>query len=682
MDTQKNSIAKMKDKVKTKEQLIAELAELRQSITESEALETKLKRAEEALRESKGKYRDIFENVSDLLYFHDLEGNFIETNPAWKKEYGFNDDDLANLSLRDLIPERYGYLFEDYLKRVKEKGKDEGFMRVMAKDGRERVIEYRNSLVYDSTGPIGVRGLARDFTEGIHAGEALQESEQKYRTILETIEEGYYEVDIDGNFTFFNDSMCKILGYPKDGLMGMNNRQYMDRENVKKVYQIFNGVYNTGKPHKGFDWEFTRKDGTKRYVEASTSLMKDAEGQRIGFRGILRDITERKQTEEEKEKLQAQLAQAQKVEAIGTLAGGMAHNFNNLLMGIQGNASLMLLETDSSHPNYGRVKNIEKSVQNASRLTHQLLGYAREGGYEIKTISLKQLIKETSDTFAMTKKEIEVHLKLGKDLFGIKADQGQIEQVLLNLYVNAADAMPGGGDLFLKTMNVTHEDMRGKPYEAKPGDYVLLTVRDTGSGMDKETMERIFEPFFTTKGMARGTGLGLASVYGIVKAHGGYIDVESKKGHGTTFSIYLPASSEKVALKEVELPEKILKGKETILLVDDEDMVLDVGEQMLKKLGYEVLLAEGGREAIELYNKNRDIIDMVLLDMIMPEMGGGKTYDKMKEINPDIKVLLSSGYSVDGQATEILKRGCDGFIQKPFDMQGLSQRIRKILDKK
>jgi CheY-like chemotaxis protein len=351
-------------------------------------------------------------------------------------------------------------------------------------------------------------------------------------------------------------------------------------------------------------------------------------------------------------------------------------------MTIIGNTSLMLLETDFDHPNYEKLKIIEKQVLSGSKLTYQLLGYAREGGYEVKPLSLNQLIKETSDTFAMTKKEIMVHRELAKDLLGIKADQDQIEQILLNLYVNAADAMPGGGDLFLKTMNVTHEDMRDKPYEAKPGDYVLLTVRDTGSGMDKETMERIFEPFFTTKGMARGTGLGLASVYGIVKAHGGYIEVGSKKGHGTTFSIYLPASSEKVALKEVELPEKILKGKETILLVDDEDMVLDVGEQMLKKLGYEVLLAEGGREAIELYNKNRDIIDMVLLDMIMPEMGGGETYDRMKEINPDIKVLLSSGYSVDGQATEILKRGCDGFIQKPFDMQGLSQRIRKILDLK
>jgi CheY-like chemotaxis protein len=290
-------------------------------------------------------------------------------------------------------------------------------------------------------------------------------------------------------------------------------------------------------------------------------------------------------------------------------------------------------------------------------------------------------VKETSDTFAETKKEIRVHQELSKDLFGINADQGQIDQVLLNLYVNGSDAMPGGGALFLKTMNVTHKDMRDKPYEIKPGNYVLLTVRDTGMGMDKKTQEKIFDPFFTTKGMARGTGLGLASVYGIIKAHGGYIDVESKKGHGTTFSIYLPASSEKEVIREKQLPEKILKGKETMLLVDDEDIVLDVGEEMLRSLGYKVLIARGGKEAIELYKGNKDKIDMVLLDMVMPDMGGGETYDRMKEINPNVEVLLSSGYSIDGQAEEILKRGCDGFLQKPFNMKELSRSIREILDK-
>jgi two-component system cell cycle sensor histidine kinase/response regulator CckA len=348
-------------------------------------------------------------------------------------------------------------------------------------------------------------------------------------------------------------------------------------------------------------------------------------------------------------------------------------------MVIQGNASLMLLDTDSSHPHHENLKNIEKQVQSASKLTKQLLGYAREGKYELRPISLNQVVKETADTLGTTRKEIRVHLELLEGLSGIRADQGQIEQVLWNLYVNAVEAMPGGGDLFLKTMNVTHKDMEGKPYKVKPSDYVLLMVRDTGIGMDKETKERMFDPFFTTKGVGVGTGLGLASVYGIIKAHGGYIEVDSRKWRGTTFSIYLPAS-EKGVEKPSESSDTIIEGSGTILLVDDEAMVLDVGVKMLKKLGYEVLKAEGGKKAIDLYKVNEDKIDTVILDMIMLDMGGGDTYDRLKEINPEIKVLLSSGYSMDGQVKEILDRGCNGFIQKPFTMKELSKKIRETFD--
>jgi CheY-like chemotaxis protein len=349
-------------------------------------------------------------------------------------------------------------------------------------------------------------------------------------------------------------------------------------------------------------------------------------------------------------------------------------------MAILGNASVMLLDVDLNHPHHRNLKSIEKQVQNGSKLTRQLLGYAREGRYELKPINLNQLAKETADTFDTTRKEIIVHREFAENLKRVEVDQGQIEQVLLNLYVNAADAMPGGGDLFIKTMNVTNKDMRGKPYAPKPGNYVLLTVRDTGSGMDKKTMDRIFDPFFTTKGLAQGTGLGLASAYGIIKGHGGYIDVSSKKGKGTTFEIYLPATK-KEAEEEKEPSFAFVEGQDTVLLVDDEELVLDAGEQMLRRLGYEVLVASSGQEALALFEKNNAKIDMVLLDMVMPGMGGGETYDRMREIDPTVKVLLSSGYSIDGEATEILERGCDGFIQKPFDLGALSQEIREILDK-
>jgi signal transduction histidine kinase/CheY-like chemotaxis protein len=389
----------------------------------------------------------------------------------------------------------------------------------------------------------------------------------------------------------------------------------------------------------------------------------------------------RKWAEDKRRMLEAQLQRAEKVEAIGTLAGGIAHNFNNRLMAMQGNVSLMLFDINSTHPFYELLTIIQKEIRSGAKLTNQLLGYARKGRYEVRPISLNELVEETSETFGRTKREITIHRELAADLLAIQADEGQIEQVLLNLYVNAADAMHGGGNLILRTINVTNKDMKGKLYEPKPGKYVQLTVTDTGSGMDKETMGRIFDPFFTTKEMGRGTGLGLASSYGIVKGHGGYIDVESEKGRGTTFSIYLPTTKEK-AEKTVELSQKVIKGSGTILLVDDEERVLEVGVRVLRKLGYAVLEAKGGGEAVEVYKENWDKIDLVILDMIMPGIGGGEAYDKMKEINPNVKVLLSSGYSIDGQAKDILARGCDAFIQKPFSMRDLSQAIRNVLEEK
>ncbi|MFH1488572.1 MAG: response regulator, partial [Pseudomonadota bacterium] len=405
---------------------------------------------------------------------------------------------------------------------------------------------------------------------------------------------------------------------------------------------------------------------------------KDIDNRVIGLICFALDITELEKAETEKRELEAQLQHTQRIEAIGTLAGGIAHNFNNLLMGILGNISLMLMESDVVHPHYKYMKIVEKLVQDGSELTSQLLGYAREGRFEIKPVSLNALVEETSKTFGLTKKEITVHHDLAEDLFPVKVDQGQIKQVLLNLYVNAADALPLGGDIFLRTKNTSHQDIQGMPYRPKPGKYVLLTVKDTGTGMDRETMERIFEPFFTTKGLAKGTGLGLASAYGIIKAHGGYIDVDSKKGQWTIFSIHLPATEEPVDNKD-KIDDGFFKGRETILLVDDEDEIIDMGERVLNRLGYHVLKAKSGRQALEIYQKNQGRIDMVLLDMIMPDMGGGETYDRLKKIHCGIKVLLSSGYSVDGQAQEILDRGCSGFIQKPFSIHNLSQKIRDIL---
>jgi signal transduction histidine kinase/ActR/RegA family two-component response regulator len=396
---------------------------------------------------------------------------------------------------------------------------------------------------------------------------------------------------------------------------------------------------------------------------------------------LMKEIVDREKAEEEKEKLQSLLQRAQMMEMIGTLASGMAHNFNNLLASILGNAELGILESDEISPNLERLQDIKKAVRSGARLTGRLLGFARGGRDEVKPISLNRLVKEISETFGQVRKNVTFYLELAEDLCGIEADQGQIEQLLLNIFVNAADAMPSGGDLFLKTMNIAEKDMRNKASEVKEGDYVLLSARDTGMGMDEATMAHIFDPFFTTKALSGHTGIGLASAYDIVKGHGGTIRVDSEKGVGTTFSIYLPATASEAVVAEEALSTELMKGHETILLVDDEPMVLHSIEGMLNRLGYTVFLAVSGREALDLYKEHQDVIDMVLLDMVMPGYAGGEVYDRMKEINPKVKVLLSSGYDIGGGAEAILKRGCDGFIQKPFSLQEVSHGIRTVLEK-
>ncbi len=510
---------------------------------------------------------------------------------------------------------------------------------------------------------------------------ALQESEERYRNILDNIQESYFEMNLAGDFTFFNDSLIEIIGYPRDELMGMNNREYTSEETAKKMYTIFNQVYRTGDPAEINDYEILIKGGETRTLELSTNLMKDQDDQPVGFRGIARDVTERLKAEKERKQLEAQLQQAQKMETIGTLAGGIAHDFNNLLQGIQGRVSLMLMGTASSHSHFEHLNGIVDYVEGGANLTRQLLGFARGGKYEVKTTDLNELIKNQNQMFGRTKKEITIRGKYEENLWSTEVDRRQIEQVLMNLYVNALQAMPGGGDLYIQTENIIIDENYIKPFMIKPGKYIKTSVTDTGVGMDKATQQRIFDPFFTTKGMGRGTGLGLASVYGIVKNHDGFINVYSEKGEGTTFNFYLPTSEEEI-VDDKELAEDILKGSETVLLVDDEDMIIDVGKPILEQMGYNVLTATGGKEALDIYEKNKQEIGIVILDMIMPGVGGGDAYDRLKELNPDIKVLLSSGYSVNGLATKILERGCDGFIQKPFNVMGLSRKIRGILDKK
>jgi two-component system cell cycle sensor histidine kinase/response regulator CckA len=624
------------------------------------------KRAEELLRLT----QFSIQRSSEAAFWITPDGRFFYVNETACRSLGYSREELLEMTVHDIDPSFPEGIWAEHWEDLKRRGSFNIESYHRTKDGTLFPIELTVNYVIFGGKEYNC-AFARDITERKRVEEVVHREKEKFRVLVEESPFGVSMVDKDGHYRYINPKFVEIFGYTLDDTPTGREwfrRAFPDPEYRHQVISTWISDLEGETPDESRPRSFTVtcKDGSNKVIlfRPVTVGLKD---QFI----IYEDITEKKYLEE-------QLQLAQKMEALGTLAGGIAHNFNNMLMGIMGNVSLALLDTDSKKPQYEKLKNIEKLVESGSKLTSQLLGYAREGIYEIRPLSLNRLVKETSETFGTAKKEIRIIRYLAQDLSAIEADQGQIEQALWNLYVNAADAITGSGDLILKTRNVTNMNMAGKQYNPRPGNYVLLTVTDSGIGMDKKTMHHIFEPFFTTKGVGKGTGLGLASVYGIIKAHDGYIDVDSQKGHGTTFKIYLPASNRKVTGK-AELVQEPVKGSETVLLVDDEETIIDVGRQMLEKMGYTVLVARSGKDSIEIYRVHMEAIHMVILDMIMPEMSGGETYDQIRKINPYAKVLLSSGYSKDSRATEILARGCNGFIQKPYTMKGLSLRIREIL---
>ncbi|HPA13917.1 MAG TPA: response regulator [Desulfobacterales bacterium] len=531
---------------------------------------------------------------------------------------------------------------------------------------REHVLDIISRSDQETPHPFSgeIMGLEEFRTYDI--ARELLSVKRHFETILESLNEGILELNAAAQIVYANPVASSLFDMPEEKLLSSNFIDRFHENDRPKVGALLKQASLT--PMEAIEDLPIELNGSQ--VELKILPLKKEDRKAVV---ILNDVTEKKQRE-------ARIRQAQKMEAIGTLAAGIAHDFNNLLMGIQGNTSLMILDITATHPHYDRLKNIEKQIKSGAKLTSQLLGYARKGKYSVKPLNLNDLINETSETFGRAKKEITIHLALADDLFEIQADRGQLEQVLLNLYVNAANAMPEGGGLALKTRNTVSDEIKGKLYQPKPGNYVLLTVSDTGIGMEPETLPRIFDPFFTTQQIGKGSGLGLASVYGIVKGHGGYIDVESEKNKGTTFNIYFPAQGPAEKKINEKIPDETYRcrGKKIILVVDDEEVTLDVAQDMLKALDYEVLSAKSGNAAIEIYEKNQDRIDLVILDMVMPDMGGGQVFDRMKAINSNVKVLLSSGYSMNGEASKIIERGCNGFIQKPFTMNELSEGIKKI----
>jgi PAS domain S-box-containing protein len=618
--------------------------------------------------EAEGMYQSLFESSHLVMLIIDPEsGAIADASLAASRYYGYERDELRQMNIMEINTLSPAQIRENMRKAKREERCSFHFQHRL-KNGQVKDVE-----VY--SGPIILGGreylysIVRDITEQLTAKAALAESEEKYRLLVENATEAIF-IAQDGCLKFPNPKTLEILGRQEAEIFQVPFTEFIHPEDRQKVVEMNQRrLAGDDTVPETYSFRVIGKSGAEYTVELNAVKI-TWEG-RPATLNFVRDISEQKE-------LETCLYQAQKMEAIGTLAGGIAHDFNNLLMGIQGRTSLMASALDPNDPNLEHVSGIEGYVGRATNLTRQLLDFARRGKYEAVPTDMNKVVRESARMFGRTKKEIQIREVYEKNLWTTEVDRRQIEQVLLNLFVNAWQAMPGGGELFLQTESVLLDERGSSQYQVSPGRYVKISVTDTGVGMAEAILERIFDPFFTTKEMGRGTGLGLASAYGIVKNHKGFINVSSERGRGSTFTVYLPAS-ESAMRQEERRPSKSVPGSETVLLVDDEQIVIEVVKPMLERLGYQVLSAAGGREAIELFRRNKGKVDLVILDLIMPDVPGGKVFDHMKEIDPEVRVLLASGYSQEGQAEQILRRGCLGFIQKPFTMETLSKKIRRIL---
>jgi PAS domain S-box-containing protein len=515
----------------------------------------------------------------------------------------------------------------------------------------------------------------------------LEASERQFEYMVNNSPDLIFILDQNGCFTFINHQFEKVLGFVNQDLIGKRFEAVVHKDDLSKAGALTNfdtpGYHDDKESHFRFlkmGIQKSKQDffDSCAYIELKTSpLHLPASDEKEEFKGlyaVARDVTDRVN-------LENQLRQAQKMEAIGTLAGGIAHDFNNILMGIQGYASLVKSGFQKESEEYKRLASIDEYVFSGAEMARQLLGFAQKSTQETSLINLNYLLKMSAKMFGRTKKDILIEQYLEKDLWGTIVDEGQIKQVLMNLFVNAWQAMPNGGKIIIRSENAVVDDAKvGEPGLA-PGAYVKVTVADTGIGMEEEIVSRIFDPFFTTKERGQGTGLGLATTYGILKSHKGMVRVESEPGKGSAFMFFLPAKRTRGVerLKKAEEKPAIINGKGTILLVDDEEGVVEVCSDMVETLGYHIKAVSSGKEAIDVITSGKDRIDLVILDLVMPSMSGQQAFEKIRAIDPDIKIIVSSGYSREEEIEKMMQKGCDGYILKPFDMATLSRKLDGVL---
>jgi len=647
--------------------------------------------AEEAARKTLELFHLLQRATNDSVYDWDIAAGTLHWNEATHTVFGYSPEQMTpdfDWWVERLHPEDRERITSN-LREAIQRG-DEVWTaeyRFLRGDGTYASVLDRGHIVRSSAG-IAIRmiGSMLDVTERKRAEDALRRSEERYRTIFEYAGDGIFISDQDGNLVQVNERACTMTGFGREELLAMNVADLIDgdREDNAAFYRDLVRQVLDGGHFNGADRRMRRKDGPSFEYDVNAVAIESGL-----IMSIVRDISDRARAEEERRRLEEQLRQAQKMEAIGRLAGGIAHDFNNLLTAIQGYAEVLLEGNGLDDASRAGLEQIRQATDRAAKLTHQLLAFSRQQVLQPRIIDLNRTVREIEAMLVrIIGEDIELVTELAQDIAAVQADPGQIEQVIVNLVVNARDAMPTGGRITITTCNavITPEEAKRHVYFVRPGEYVKLTVEDTGEGMDEEVQARVFEPFFTTKALGKGTGLGLSTVYGIVKQSGGYIWVKSQKGVGTVFDVYLPrvaepkkaadASADARADRSAEAP----RGSETVLLVEDEESVRSLIRKILEQRGYRVLEARSGQEALDLCASYDGPIDLLLTDVVMPEMSGRELAERLLPDRAEIRVLFMSGYTEDAVVRHGIENTRINFLEKPFSPAALARKVREVLD--
>jgi PAS domain S-box-containing protein len=643
---------------------------------------TARKRAEEALHESGERYRSLVEAAPDVIYTVSAEdGSLTSLNPAFETLTGWLRAEWLGKPLVGIVhPDDLPVAVETLQKASRGETQPPYELRVLSKSGEYLVGEFTSTPHVKDGKVVGELGIAHDITERKRAEEALRESQEMFQKafhaspdtmVLHTLSEGRY-IDV-------NESFLRLVGYRREELVGRTAMDLGLWWDLAQGNEYLRVLREQGRV-RDLEICVRTKSGEARTLLLSAEVIEIA-GQDCVV-AIGKDISERKQAEQERTHLEEQLRQAQKMEAVGRLAGGVAHDFNNILMVINGYVQLVLRRLSPRHPLRQNLNEIRKAGERAASLTGQLLAFSRRQFLVPRILDLNKVVADTKEMLRrVIGEDVELVIRQGCKLAKVLADPGQIAQVLVNLAVNARDAMPGGGRLTIETGNVDlREAETGDLPGAAPGPYVMLAVSDTGVGMSKELMEHMFEPFFTTRERGKGTGLGLSTVYGIVKQSGGYVRAQSEPGQGSAFRIYLPCArvgSGKPAARSGKA--RLAKGRETVLVVEDELAVRQVVAATLRSCGYKVLEARSGEEGMRRLRRHEGPLHLLLTDLVMPRMNGRKVADSVRTLYPEVKVVFMSGYTDDALLRHGVSDTQGSFLQKPFTMETLTQEVREVL---